>query len=378
MGPRGQPQAKCRDWKTGTQPCPTTLGTLPVQASCTHPITRSFPQPTAATGPPKGAPPFKGSGGWGEPQPPLAPHPPGPAHQAVRTGPAGEGGPPVCGGAEGSPPGKTAAKEPCQPRLIIPVISANSFPGQPRQGRFQEQLTVIILNPPNSPPPASPQPLEETRQGCVRPPGGSARPAGALRPRPAMGGKGGREECSRKAGLAPPGQPHPPPTLGYHPPKAVPAPRPPALSASQRSSTPSQASDDGKEAEAWPHPGDRNPRLGNRSRAEWSRALGRWPPGLTERWVSASRHPGMALATGWRASRRWAPGDPSFPPWTRGKQRPSTGPRPRQGAGRAEGCDGTRCNRGSSRGMCKGQLGTRSGAKSAGLPAVGVWTAQPS
>ncbi|CAI9158241.1 unnamed protein product [Rangifer tarandus platyrhynchus] len=115
-----------------------------------------------------------------------------------------------------------------------------------------------------------------------------------------------RDICGRQGGswkLAPP-QPWSPklpnfpgalhPSLaqrlpkGYQPPKAIPAPHPPALSASQRSSTPSQASDDGKEAEAWPHPGDRNLRLGDRSGAEWSRALGRWPPGLTERMAAAS------------------------------------------------------------------------------------------
>ena len=67
------------------------------------------------------------------------------------------------GGSEGSPPGKMAAKEPCQPRLIIPVISANSFPGQSLQGRFQEQLTVIILNPPTP----LPQPLPSPRRRHV-------------------------------------------------------------------------------------------------------------------------------------------------------------------------------------------------------------------
>lgn len=209
VGAEGWPQAKCRDWKTWAQPCPTTLGTLPVQASFTHPITRSFPQPTAATGPPKGAPPFEGSGGWGEPQPPLPPIPQGLLIRLSAPGPAGEGGPPVCGGAEGSPPGKTAAKEPCQPRLIIPVISANSFPGQPLQGRFQEQLTVIILNPPNSPPPASP-----TRQGCVRPPGGSAHPAGPSDRAQPWVGKGGGKRVPGRPGWLP---------LGTSPPRPSPS-----------------------------------------------------------------------------------------------------------------------------------------------------------
>ena len=56
---------------------------------------------------------------------------------------------------------------------------------------------------------------------------------------------------------------------------------------------------------------------------------------------------------------------------------PPLAPGPRQRAGQAEGCHGTCCNRGVSRGMCQGQLDTWSGAKSAGPLAVGVETHSP-
>lgn len=111
-------------------------------------------------------------------------------------------------------------------QLIMAAISANSFPGQPLQGRVQEQLSIIIPNPePPSPPPGH----QENRQGCRRWPWlqpGSCRPlpSGASVHLSAVG--------RGKAGLSP--QPRPTPAAPVLPSQRHPHPRrPPALSVSQ-------------------------------------------------------------------------------------------------------------------------------------------------
>lgn len=127
----------------------------------------------------------------------IRPSPPGP-----HLGGQVRGGLPVYGGSEGSPPGKMAAKEPCQPGLIIPVISANSFPGQPLQGRFQEQLTVIILNPPTPLPSPSParggdtSAVREAPQVAARVLQGPSDPA-----QPWVGKRGGKRAPERPGWL---------------------------------------------------------------------------------------------------------------------------------------------------------------------------------
>ena len=71
------------------------------------------------------------------------------------------------------------------------------------------------------------------------------------------------------------------------------------------------------------------------------------------------------------------PGTPASHPGPWVNSDPPLAPGPRQRAGQAEGCRGTRCNRGVSGDTCKGQLDTWSGVKSAGLLAVGVGTHSP-
>lgn len=107
----------------------------------------------------------------------------------------------------------------------------------------------------------------------------------------------GREFQKGRAGFPWPAPPTTP--QGVPAPNTAPAPCPPALSVSQRPSTPSQASDDRKEEEARPHLRDKSLRLGDHSGMEWSQAMGRVAShltGVTEWWVSASCHPGTALA----------------------------------------------------------------------------------
>lgn len=205
----------------------------------------------------------------------IRPSPPGP-----HLGGQVRGGLPVYGGSEGSPPGKMAAKEPCQPRLIIPVISANSFPGQPLQGRFQEQLTVIILNPPTPLPSPSParggdtSAVREAPQVAARVLQGPSDPAQPWWERGE--GRGLQKGRAGSPWPAPPAAPQ-----GVPAPNAAPAPCPPALSVSQRPSMPSQASDDRKEEEARPHLRDKSLRLGDHSGVEWSQATGRVASCLT-------------------------------------------------------------------------------------------------